>query len=742
MKKSIAIFLLLATASAAGAPALDLESRSSLRRSALVSHASPRTRSLVGPATGSLWGFASVSDDFNPADLADRGAHMLSRAGRVILLEIDRDSIDAAASAPGILRLQLSRTLQPKLDRARAASRIDAVHSGIDLPRAFTGKGVITGIVDGGMDPNHINFRDADGNTRIKHFTYIRANNSGTGMLVSKYTPEQLPDFSTDDATTYHGTHTMGIMAGSYRGPVDTGAGTLSSCPYYGVAPESDIAASCGQLNDMFIAYGVEYIAQYAYEQRKRLVVNLSLGSNLGPHDGSGLMGQYLDAVSAQDNIIFCISSGNEGDTKIALNATFTPEQPTVQTFIHPMVFGAEDRYTRYGTVHIYSADSTAFDTQVVIYNRTRGRVAFRMPITGNTGGEGKYWISSSDYATSSSDAVSPELAKAFDGYVGLGSMIDPDNGRFYALVDVMTFNNLETNADNQYLIGIQVTGKDGKRVDFYSDGLYDDFSSEGIEGWTDGTSDGTVSDLAATRSAIVVGSHNVRDSWTSLDGNDYGYQGLFSGEGMTPFTSWGTLPDGRSLPHVCAPGATVISSSSTPFVYDSENGIGPEYLQATVGSSYFYEQMAGTSMSSPLVAGAVALWLEADPTLTPAEVREIACLTARRDLDVTATGNPVQWGAGKFDAHAGLLEVLRRQAGAADAVADRLVLAPAGHRAFRVALPGTDGLAVTLTDATGRIALTASADTDETVIDLSHLAKGVYILTVNQYISRKIIIK
>ena len=61
-------------------------------------------------------------------------------------------------------------------------------------------------------------------------------------------------------------------------------------------------------------------------------------------------------------------------------------------------------------------------------------------------------------------------------------------------------------------------------------------------------------------------------------------------------------------------------------------------------------------------MAGAIALWLEANPSLTVKDVIRIIQQTARKDNYVTNTGDPVQWGAGKFDAYAGLKQVLKEK--------------------------------------------------------------------------------
>lgn len=752
-KTAICLLSLLAAFSASAQSAIDLQSRAALRAAKLspTAGAAKMRAAKTGAsqdASGRMFGFVEVKSEADVAAFERAGGEVLRRRGNILLTAMPADSVERIGLTPGITRVQLARPMSVKLDKARAVSGIDLIHSGIDLPRAYTGRGVITGLVDGGMDPNHINFKSRTGFPRIKHFTYIRPNQAQNDMLVSTYTPAQLPAFKTDDDESYHGTHTMGIMAGGYRGDVTTVTSQFQEevCPnpFYGVATESDIAASCGQLNDMFIAYGIEYMAEFAYKVHRPMVVNLSLGSNLGAHDGKGVMSRYLNAISEQDKVLFCISAGNEGDKKIALNGTFSPERTEIKTFLNSTYYGPEYRYARQGSVQIYSADSTAFDIQAVIYNRSRGRVAFRMPISGNTQGVPHYWASSAAYASQGDETISPELAKAFEGYVGLGSMIDPDNGRFYAIVDFLTLNDSTYNANNQYLLGISVKGKDGQRIDFYGDGIYSELSSMGVDGWDDGSADGSISDLACTESALVVGSYNNRDSWFSLDGFEYGFEGLFNPGKITGFSSYGTLPDGRSLPHLCAPGATVVSSTNSHFVFNPNVGITPSYLQAQTNDSIqgYWEQMAGTSMSSPLVAGAVALWLEADPTLTPAQIKEIAVTTCTRDADVEGAEIPVKWGAGKFNAYAGLKEVLRRSSLTAPSAQARAVISPSGSKGFEVFLAGAPQLNVAVTDMTGRCVKRISASASQLAVDCSNLLPGIYIVTVNGSHSQKIAIK
>ena len=109
---------------------------------------------------------------------------------------------------------------------ARKATKADvsgnatqAVANG--LPQAYTGKGVVLGIIDTGIDFNHAAFRNADGSSRVKK-AYVCTKTS-----MDEYDIEMLP---TDTNNGSHGTHTAATAGGS-----ETGNGLQ------GVAPEADL---------------------------------------------------------------------------------------------------------------------------------------------------------------------------------------------------------------------------------------------------------------------------------------------------------------------------------------------------------------------------------------------------------------------------------------------------------------------------------------------------------------------
>lgn len=166
-------------------------------------------------------------------------------------------------------------------------------------------------------------------------------------------------------------------------------------------------------------------------------------------------------------------------------------------------------------------------------------------------------------------------------------------------------------------------------------------------------------------------------------------------------------------------------------------------YVDETDRSNYWGWSI-GTSMASPQVAGALALWLEADPTLTISDVKDIVAKTAVRDEGVLKA-DPVQAGAGKFDAFAGLKEVLRRSnAGVGDISVDdeRVLVSSLGDNRFSVFLAGASSLEIAVYDISGRERLVQAFRADEAVVDLSSLSKGIYVLNVNGQVSQKIAVR
>ncbi|WP_449304129.1 S8 family serine peptidase [Prevotella aurantiaca] len=718
------------------------------------------------------------------AELEKQGVKVLRVRGNIAIVTLPTADVERISDLKCVRRMELSRPVYQKMDIVRSVTGIDKIHQGINLPQAYTGKGVVTGIVDGGIDPNHINFLKPDGTTRFGYLSKITATTTTKqGYLYQNYYPRAVLDtmqqrddtypieeFATDSYTNFHGTHTLGIMAGGYKGNIvaaksdnqDVSYNVTVPNLYYGGATESEIIASCGDLRDQFIAFGVDDIINYSKlsgPKRKPCVINLSLGSNVGAHDSTSVMNRFL-ALCGKEAII-CVAAGNEADQPIALTAKFDKADSTVQTFIRPMMEGeyktpSKTYYNlRNGQICAYSNNADEFELQIVVTNAARdNKVAVRIPVATNTNGQPVTYSSGGEYAITGA-VVNSTFAKAFNGYISAASIKDQETGRYYVLAQFLTSDNQTTNKDGNYKLGLIIKSKKaGQRVDVYGDAQFVYFDDYNQKDWVKGSRNGSISDMACAANVISVGSYNVRNHWPSLDGYVYGYNKKgqnddFPAGEVSRFSSYGTLADGRNLPDICAPGASVVSSVNTYCVTNPTMGYTNAALQAKFdqgGKTYFWHQSLGTSMATPVVAGAIALWLEANPNLTYKDVVRIIKETAVKDNYVTSTGDPVQWGAGKFDAYAGLKQVLLEKntsgiQGVKTEQKELPILNMTGSRSFTVFLANAKQLNVRAYNLSGQLVQSHVAKGNETNIDASSWEKGVYLIQVNGSPAQRIII-
>lgn len=786
----------LAGASLSAEGQLDLQSQARLRQIRLEQKAAGSSngilRRLAKVTAGStadslrrLSAFVTLAPGATRADLESEGASVISLRGDIAVCLLNADDAETLAASPFVKSMSLGRKANPNMDLARKDTGLDMVHAGETADNAetrlpYTGKGVMLGVVDEGIDPGHLNFLNPDGTHRVAYLTHILPKSNNDIDLRAYANEEEIDNipnavpiagFTTDTPYAYHGTHTMGIAGGNYRGTVtmaDYSKYTSHEVavplietenPYYGAAPEATLTASCGDLQDAIIATGADQMALFADAHAMPSVISMSLGSNSGPHDTNSTMSRFLDMLitKAPNNPnppIVVISAGNEGDHKIALKKNLSSYDDVMTTLIWPyyMQYSPDvpnSKTLRQDNVAIYAADATKLDIQAIIYNRERKRVALRMAVNGDD--IGQYYITDDYYQITDSDILDAQLKKWFYGFVGVGGMIDSETGRYYAMLDYALQDNEENNLDDNYILGFEVRIRPGEtipegglNIEAYCSGASTEMYDYGQPGFDDGSRNGSISDMAVSPKLIVVGSYNTRQDWLCLDGlrsyyttddPDYFAPGYVSG-----FSSFGTLADGRNLPTVCGPGAAIISSVNRYYTDLYKENVEEAEIARTFqavatgsdGKENYWKQEVGTSMSTPFVAGAIACWLEADPTLDYEEVREIICNTAVVDDQVRA-GDPVQWGAGKFSAIEGLKEVLRRSAVrtvSADDKSGALIITPAGRNAYTVFASGKCPLDLTVYNTQGMAVKTVSTTSDEMTVDLGDLAAGVYILS------------
>lgn len=645
-----------------------------------------------------------LSNDSVVGDLEALGTVIMHRRENFLLACIPYQQLDSVAKLPLINKMSLSEPLSITLDSARTMTNVDAIKQGISLPRAYDGYGVVVGFSDIGFDPSHPNFTDGR-LARLVHYDALHA---------EKYdltTSQQMLAFV--DTTEWHATHVAGILAGGYKG-----------LPYSGVASGSEIVATTSSLYDMAILAGAEDVVEYAKMVGKPAVINMSVGYYLGPHDGSSLFNQYLALLG--EEAIVCLSAGNEGKKRVYIPFDATKDGDELKTFVYdnPNVCGIE----MHGAIDLWSGDNREFLVALTIYDRITEEFVYTSPFVGSTNGESSSWGIASTTLATENDISIPLFENELTGAVRIYSSLNLENDKYnvYATVDVK--NHLLDNSGllGRYCIGFIARAQAGTHIDAYSDASRLVFNSLGVEGFVSGAPTRSISDLACGENVFVVGASNSRNTTPQVNGEMASYK--FKVDNVAEFSSYGTLEDGRKLPHICAPGNMIVSSMNSHYASRlSESTLNTLAAKANVeGKDYYWISECGTSMSSPHAAGVVACWLQADSSLTIHDVIDIAQSTACTDY---ADFPNLKWGAGNIDAYAGLKEVLKR-AGVGNVLAENsynVIFKTIGPRYFEVEVPNSELKEVQIFSMSGQNVFS----TPSKIIDASSLPVGVYIIKV-----------
>lgn len=667
------------------------------------------SRSAQQPVFGAI---VSFRGDADTDALENAGVTASSVAGSTAVVRGTAAQLRALADMECVRSVSVTRELRPSNDLAADGAGLS------DLPsleqsegRAFTGKGVIVGLFDNGFDFGNPAFR-ADGHSRVKRFWHYTDEN---GTCTEYAVPAIIDALVTDDADAMHGSHVLGTMAGAHP-----------SEQYNGVAREADIAVAAGPLYNTNIADGVARIARYAAEEGRPCVINLSISDFLGPRDGSDAFAEALsEATVAAGDAILVISAGNYHTGKYSLSRTLEADDPALRSFVG---LGFEDSS---GAVAVWSGDRRSFALNLVFMNTMTGEVLARYPVETD---DDKVLMLGSDDLTGYDEydyTVDPAMSVAFNNaFVAAFYRSNREtNNRPCYYVDFNVWRDRVNNYNGRITMGIEAIGEAGQRLDMVMDSQTAELRSLWIKGWQEGGGDLSISSMACARGAVSVGAWVTRNYWRTLtDGRVFDLTADHTIGDIAPWSSRGVLADGSSRPVVAAPGAALFSVLSTP--YRDANPDGRQPVAQIVGNDRtdYWTWEYGTSMSSPEVAGAIALWLEADPDLSAHEVLDIIRKTSKADSYTAAS--PVAFGAGKFDAVAGLREVLARRAGLAgpSALPEASLVVRRDGSVLEAELVGRESFDARLLDLAGRTLCTARAVGGIARFD-APLPNGVYLV-------------
>jgi len=256
----------------------------------------------------------------NLSGVKELGGEIGSVIGDIATVTMPLSAVHSIAELQNIVYIEAAKRVKPRLNLSTAETQINQIRSDTapNLTGA-TGYGVVIGIIDTGIDLAHLDFKDTTGKTRVL-FLWDQAAATGanpSGFTYGNECTKTMIDLSNCTApstkdTAGHGTHVAGIAAGNGQA---TGNGQ-AAYRFIGMAPHADLII-VNTLNaggqDIDLLNAIAYIQAKAKLLGKPSVINLSLGSHIGAHDGTSLYEQALNNASGSGKIIVG-AAGNEGD--------------------------------------------------------------------------------------------------------------------------------------------------------------------------------------------------------------------------------------------------------------------------------------------------------------------------------------------------------------------------------------------------------------------------------------------
>lgn len=654
--------------------------------------------------------------------LRQHGCLSLARYGNIHIADIPMTQLGPLSLCAEVTRIEARESNSILLDTTAAKLNVAPIYSGTDLPQAFTGKGVVVGLEDIGFDLTHPTFRTTDlSELRIRRFwDHLSVDTLDSELYVgAEYTtPSEILTYahSRDAYAQFHGTHTLGIAAGN-------GVGT----PYRGIAWESDICLVSNAVNDSkeFIReedlykytsatdmLGFEYMLNYAESQGKPCVVSFSEGSHQDFMGDDVLMYAVLDSLVGPGRIIVA-SAGNEGH---------------YSTYLHKPL-GTESLNT-----YITNGPNNAFVTM-------RASGDFDLAVRFYIDKENPYThlLHAKDIIAEADSLVEDTLQIGEEQYIvkmaGYPSCYHPEQNAFEVFIQVA-----QHNFGYSVPVELEIMGADADVEVFRVNGKfrYKDMLTKDIG---PGESSHNIYSPGSAPAVICVGALSYRNSYVDIDGKNNNRDWGTNGE-KAPYSSVGPTFDDRTKPDVMANGSNVISAGSS-YYFEEHNRPIAMYLYTSMleydGRQYPWRVETGTSMSTPAVAGTIALWLQAKPDLTPDDVREVLAETCRPIDDSSPRPNNL-WGYGEIDAYRGLLYILG-YSGIQDISQEQpraahFSMKTDGQLCIRLESPSKEPIRLCVYATGGQVVeqQTLPAGIEQYGVSLSHLPQAVYAVQMNSH--------
>ncbi|MDK0796919.1 S8 family serine peptidase [Clostridium perfringens] len=243
----------------------------------------------------------------NSADAIGAKVEDLGYGFGILIIRVN--DLNRIIELEGLQYIELPKILYTSAYDSNRASCIPSVWNNYNL----TGEGILVGFLDTGIDYTHNAFKDDEGNTRIEYIYDLENGVVYDRNKINEALKSEDP-FSIVPETDLsgHGTHVAGIAC----------AGGNINFDNYGVAYKSSIAMvkitgenSLRAALSTQLMRGLKFLMDKSNEINKPLVVNISLSTNDGSHNGSSLLEKYIQTFTQLQKAVIVVAAGNEGNS-------------------------------------------------------------------------------------------------------------------------------------------------------------------------------------------------------------------------------------------------------------------------------------------------------------------------------------------------------------------------------------------------------------------------------------------
>lgn len=590
--------------------------------------------------------------------LREHGCSIYAHWGDIYAAAVPKTELEPLSLRSEVTRIECGKPCEALTDTSALITHSDVLRYPTPSRSAYTGRGVVVGVMDIGFDLTNPTFYSRDlGTYRVRSF-WDMLDYEGQGaegeeqeLIVnglklpfgSAYTSSAdvlRKACSSDSRLQFHGTHTA-----------STAAGSGYDSPYIGMAPDADICLVSNAVSEdkelipdslrefygpVADLLGFEYIFRYADSVNKPCVISFSEGSHEDLYGESKLYGTVLDSLVRPGRLI-CAAAGNQSVYGTYMRKPFGQER--VSSIIGPT------GNTSYMMLRSQGDFTITFD---VMESPTNTLCHYEMPLADILATEDSLVIDTITAGDLTFELIFGSYPCCYDES---------------QLVTDFVINKIGKGLLISVRMGLGVNGKESEVEVYQEIGWLLDLPE--YPDYQDAEPTHNIHFPGSDPSVICVGATSHRTRFLNCDGvwKDYNYG---AGGEVASYSSRGPSLAGNIKPDVVAPGTNVVAGFNSFYSEMNPNDYMMEFDVARYtwgGRDYAWSSQQGTSMACPIVAGIIAQWMEAMPTLTREQVIETFKATCQHhDPALTYPNN--DYGYGEIDAEAGLNYLMKHYDG------------------------------------------------------------------------------